>query len=237
MTNEAIRAFLESAAEPEYRDFSRGLLPGVNDLLGVRLPVLRKLARKLARSDVQEYLSRAADDSFEERLLQGLVLACAPLENAARVQAILRFLPKIDNWSVCDSTCITCKFMREDPDFWRKFLLSLTCSEAEYTLRFALVCMLDHFSADPDSARRSLEACAAIHSSAYYVQMAQAWLIAECAVAAPEAALAQISALPADDFVRRMAIRKICESFRIPSETKSAARALRVPGTPKEVSP
>ena len=97
--------------------------------------------------------------------------------------------------------------------------------------------MLDHFSADPESARRALNVCAAVRNDAYYVQMAQAWLIAECAVAAPEAALAQISALPAGDFVRRMAIRKICESFRIPSETKSAARALRVSAISKEVSP
>jgi len=227
MTNEAIRTLLASAAEPEYRAFSQSLLPGVNDLIGVRLPVLRRFARRLAKGDALEYLSRAADSSFEERLLQGLVLGYAPMEREARAQAIHRFLPKIDNWSICDSTCITCRFMREDPEYWWNFLLSLTQSPEEYSVRFALVCMIDHFSAAPESARRVLEICVNIRSDAYYVQMAQAWAIAECAVAAPEAALAQLSSLPADDFVRRMAIRKICESFRISTETKAAARALR----------
>ena len=40
---------LVSMAEPKYRDFSAALLPGVDNLLGVRLPALRKMAAKIAR--------------------------------------------------------------------------------------------------------------------------------------------------------------------------------------------
>lgn len=40
-----LREKIESLAEPEFQKFSAALIPGVSRLLGVRLPVLRNLAR------------------------------------------------------------------------------------------------------------------------------------------------------------------------------------------------
>ena len=59
LTNEALRRALEAAAEPEYRAFSQKLLPLGTPLLGVRLPVIRKLARAQAAGDWQAYLDTA----------------------------------------------------------------------------------------------------------------------------------------------------------------------------------
>ncbi len=46
-------------AEPAYRDFSASLLPGVGNLLGVRLPHLRRLAREILRGDWRKWLAEA----------------------------------------------------------------------------------------------------------------------------------------------------------------------------------
>ena len=46
-----IRERLLDLAEPEYQKFSSSLLPGVENVLGVRLPKLRKLAEQLAAKD------------------------------------------------------------------------------------------------------------------------------------------------------------------------------------------
>lgn len=43
-----LRERIEALAEPEFQKFSASLIPGVNRLLGVRLPVLRNLAREVA---------------------------------------------------------------------------------------------------------------------------------------------------------------------------------------------
>ena len=43
-----IRRELESMGEPEYRAFSSGLLPGVERIIGVRLPRLRAFAGRIA---------------------------------------------------------------------------------------------------------------------------------------------------------------------------------------------
>ena len=47
--NENIHSWLLAQAEEDYRIFTMKLLPGTEHILGVRLPVLRKLAKKLAR--------------------------------------------------------------------------------------------------------------------------------------------------------------------------------------------
>ena len=48
-----IRNRLLSMREPKdpYRNFSKSLIPGVQEMIGIRLPELRKLAKELALSD------------------------------------------------------------------------------------------------------------------------------------------------------------------------------------------
>lgn len=48
---EAVRAFLFEHAEEQYRNFSKSLTPGNVNMLGVRLPVLRKKAKELAKGN------------------------------------------------------------------------------------------------------------------------------------------------------------------------------------------
>ena len=49
MTVEAIRERLFSFAEEDYKEFNRKLLPGVEHVIGIRLPAMKKLAREAAK--------------------------------------------------------------------------------------------------------------------------------------------------------------------------------------------
>lgn len=51
------RQEIEQLAENDYKKFSASLLPGVDKVLGVRLPQLRKLASRIAAGDWQRYLA------------------------------------------------------------------------------------------------------------------------------------------------------------------------------------
>ncbi|MET1167997.1 DNA alkylation repair protein, partial [Bacillus velezensis] len=42
-----IRTQLLSMVEPEYQKFSAALIPNITNVLGVRLPALRKIAKQL----------------------------------------------------------------------------------------------------------------------------------------------------------------------------------------------
>lgn len=66
---------LEKAAEPDYRAFHARLVPGANVAYGVRVPQLRKMAREILKQDWRGFLQIARDDSYEEQMLQGFVIA------------------------------------------------------------------------------------------------------------------------------------------------------------------
>ena len=61
----------------------------------------------------------------------------------------------------------------------------------------------------------------------YYVQMAQAWLLAELAVEEPETVYTYLGSCPLDYSICGKAIQKICDSYRISGEWKTRFRALR----------
>ena len=61
----------------------------------------------------------------------------------------------------------------------------------------------------------------------YYVQMAEAWLIAELAVFEPETVLDLLSNCELGYGITGKAVQKICDSFRISSGVKEQFRALR----------
>ena len=63
---EALQARLRSLADPAYQAFQQKLVPDVTNLLGVRVPALRQLARELARGDWRGYLEAARHDTYEE---------------------------------------------------------------------------------------------------------------------------------------------------------------------------
>ena len=49
-----IREQLLDMAEQDYQKFSAALIPGVENMLGIRLPQLRKLAKDIAKTDWKE---------------------------------------------------------------------------------------------------------------------------------------------------------------------------------------
>lgn len=132
-----LRDQLLELQEPKYMKFTAALMPGVENVLGIRLPVLRKIARQIAAGDWRTYLAEAEDFYFEERMLQGLVIGCARCTPAEKLEHVARFVPKINNWAVCDCFCWRLKAAERQP-MW-EFIQPYFRSEAEYDVRFAVV--------------------------------------------------------------------------------------------------
>ncbi len=223
----ALQAALLALAEPDYAAFSRALLPGVRDLLGVRLPRLRALAKRIARDGAREFLDARIFGSFETRMLHGMVLGCAAMPLGERMDYLRAFLPVIDNWSVCDSTVAGLKCVRDAREEFDRFLSPCFDSPLEYVQRFGFVMLLNYYTGDAWFAR-SLARAAENDSELYYVRMARAWLVAECFAAHPGETLRFLErGALRDDFTHNKAISKICDSRLSTPEQKAAVRALR----------
>ncbi len=224
--NTWIKEQLELQREPQFQKFTASLLPGIEDILGVRLPALRKMAQQLAKGDWQTYLQSACDDSFEEIMLQGMVLGYAKGDLQVKEPFLRAFLPKINNWSVCDSTCSTLKLAKTQPEPFWDFLLEYLHSSQEYDVRFALVQMLDYY-VNEDYLARVLEAIDSVDLRFYYVQMAQAWAVSICYREFPKETLPFLKENHLDDFTHNKALQKITESLKVPKEAKAYIRTLK----------
>ena len=61
-------------AETQYQAFLQKLIPNSNNILGVRSPAIKKLAKELSKDNWREYFELSKDVYYEETLLQGAVI-------------------------------------------------------------------------------------------------------------------------------------------------------------------
>ncbi|CAM3941294.1 DNA alkylation repair protein [Cohnella lubricantis] len=223
----SLRDRLKELAEEDYRRFASSLIPNIDNLLGVRLPALRKLAIEMAKGDWRAYLAEAENDYFEEIMLQGMVIGYAKTDVEEQLRYAASFVPKIDNWSVCDSFCQGLKFARTNQQRVWEFLQPYLASDAEYEIRFGAVMLLMHY-VDEAHIERVLELLDRIDHDAYYVKMAVAWALSICFSKLPEPTLRYLrSDNSLDKFTYNKALQKITELSRTDPETKAMIRGMR----------
>ena len=76
---ESFRKELFAQAEPEFARFQAKLLRSDLPVIGLRTPFLRKTAKELVKDDGEAFLRFCGRDTYEERLLYGLVAAALPV--------------------------------------------------------------------------------------------------------------------------------------------------------------
>lgn len=225
MREELIERLFE-LRDVKYRDFHSGLCPGAANIIGVRVPMQRKLAQEIAGGDFRKFLAEAQNEYYEETMIEGLVIAKAKLDLVERLELLRRFAPKIDNWAVCDSVCASFKFREEDlPKVW-DFILQYQSSTVEFELRLMLIMMLDYFLRE-EYVEQILAIVNNIKSKLYYVKMAQAWLIAELFVKTREQTLKLLKHNNLAPWVQNKAIQKIRESYRVTPDDKQLLLSYR----------
>ena len=76
MNNEDIRSKLIELSDDKYKEFSTDLCPGVDiEVLGVKIPKIRKLAKEIVKDNPEEYLKNPQEKYLEELMLEALVIA------------------------------------------------------------------------------------------------------------------------------------------------------------------
>lgn len=243
MTQKEFRKRLLAMAEEDYKEFSSKLIPGVKNMLGIRLPVLRKLAKEMAKGDWREYLSWEEFVYFEEVMVQGMILGYAKAPVGELLEEAERFIPRIDNWSVNDSFCngfhAAKKYQKEVWDFLMKY----QDSHKEYEVRVVAVMLMSHFLV-PDYIGKVLEALGRLDTKEYYASMAVAWAFATAWAKFPEETKAYLGAgngnpawgegsmgegkaFPLDKETYLRTLQKGIESLRVSEEDKEWMRRER----------
>lgn len=215
-----IRKRLEQEAEEKYKLFSAALIPNIDNILGVRIPKLNKLAKELYKTNWKPLLNQPCI-YMEETMLQGMLIA-----KTGDFELVKQFVPKINNWSVCDKFCNSLKCVKDNKQQVWKFIQPYLKSKKEYNNRFALVIMLEYFI-EEDYLAKIFEILNTFNSKKYYAQMAAAWLVSMCFVEFPKETTEFLKTTKLDDWTYNKSIQKIIESLKVDKPTKQKLKLMK----------
>jgi len=220
-----IKKELFALGDEGYREFTSALSPTVEkgSIIGVRLPILRKLARRLKDTEEGRELLRELPHTYYEEYLLHLFLVEFITDFDRVIFECERVLPYLNSWSLTDS--FSPKILgRHKSRLLEKSREWLNSAE-EYTRRFGILQYMRHFL-DEDFREEYLSAVASSADGRYYVDMAVAWYFATALVKAEQAALPYYLERRLPPAVHKMAVRKALDSFRVRKEIKDILRKL-----------
>ena len=227
MTNDEIKKYLHDNIDLKYKEFQQHLVPTVSNLMGVRMPALKKLAKEISKGDWREYLHDGSVDTYEDIMVRGLVIGNIKSDFEEFTAHIASFVPLIDNWAVCDCVCANLKQTKKYKFRMWDFICQYLQSEREFDLRFAVIMMMNYYLDDPDYIDEILKIYDNIHSEYYYVRMGIAWALSLSFIKYRDKTLAYLRNNNLDTWTHNKAIQKITESFRVTPEDKAMLKELK----------
>lgn len=237
MNTTDISSRLQELADADHAHFLASHIPHLDasTIIGARNPAMRKLARSLWKEDreaVERFLEDLPHDLFEENMLHAFFLDHVR-DIKESFDLVERFLPFVDNWAVCDA--LNPGGFSTDLARVEQRATEWIASEHTYTRRFGVCMHIQHFLNDAFQPE-FLTLVGGISSQEYYIHMVQGWYFATALALQPEATLPWLLEDRLSAPVRRKAIQKSIESFRVDEGTKDLLRAARaqIPRSPRK---
>lgn len=226
MVRDEILKELYEMQDLKYKKFDSSLCPNVDNIIGVQIPKLRAIAKRLVKEGKKEYLDLENIEYYEEKVIQGLMIGMSKLSIGETKVNLKKFIPKIDSWAVCDVVCSSLKItVKHQEEMW-ELLETYLNSKEEFELRFVIVMYLDYYL-NNEYIDKVMENISKIKSDKYYVQMAIAWLLAESYIKQKEKATEYLKNNKLDNFTHNKAIQKIIDSYRVSQQEKEFVRTLK----------
>ena len=224
MTIEEIRNKLFEMQDLKYRDFESKLNPAIpiDDFIGVRTPVLRKLAKYLIKDECEEFLENLPHKYFEENQLHAFIISEIKVFDKC-IDRLCEFLPYVNNWATCDQT--SPKIFKKYKSQLESYINEWIKSEETYTVRFAVKMLMEHFL-DDDFEIKYPEMVANIKSDEYYVKMMVAWYFATALAKQYDSIIIYLEKYRLNSWTHNKTIQKSVESYRISQEKKEYLKGL-----------
>ncbi|MBS4913385.1 MAG: DNA alkylation repair protein [Veillonella sp.] len=224
-----VRDWLFENRDPAYIEYQSKVTPNVNKetFIGVRTPVLRRLAKQLIKKEPQvmaQFLKDLPHTYFEENQLHAVLLSDMK-DFEAVVAEVNRFLPYVDNWGTCDT--LVPKIFNDHLAELEPLAYAWIQSDQPYTIRFG-ISMFMSFFLGPTFKVDQAEAIAALRSDEYYVNMMIAWYFATALAFNYEDVVPFLTEKKLDVWTHNKSIQKGVESRRLTDEQKVFLKSLRL---------
>lgn len=223
---EEIQQRLFAMQDSEYREFISKLNPAIEkeNIIGIRTPLLRALAKELNKTpEAEAFLRELPHRYYEENNLHAFLIEKIKDYDSC-IHELERFLPYVDNWATCDS--MSPKVYGKHLDELEERIKVWLKSDKTYIVRYGIEMLMswyldEHF--DP----KYLEMVSSVRSEEYYINMMIAWYFATALAKQYDAAIPYLENRKLSDWCHKKTIQKAIESYRITDEQKAYLRNLK----------
>lgn len=224
-------AKLKSLAKPESelnRQRHIAILRTQKYVYGLAMSDIRALAKEVRKTEFLSFLKIAKSDSYEETLIQGLVIAEIK-DLDLQYELFSDWIKNIDSWAICDSTVTTMKTLKKSKEkskYYEKYE-EFCYSQEEFVARFGIIVLMVCFLEEP-YINRILNMCEKVTNEQYYVQMGIAWLLSFAFMKFKDETYNLLKRKVLAKFVQNKTISKCRDSYQVSREDKEELVKYRI---------
>ena len=217
---------LKKMQDEKYREFHNKIIGAEVEVIGLRSPIVKDIAKKIAKGDWEGFLAQKKGKYYEETTLRGQVIGFAKADKETIKQYIERYIDEIDNWGICDTFIGNLKIIKKEKEYFYPRVKRMAESEEQWKIRFGLITLMSCYI-EKEYINEIFRICSRVKNKEYYVQMGQAWLISTLFIKFRDETLEYLKDNSLDKWTQNKAIQKIRESFRVSEEDKELVKSLK----------
>ena len=215
--------YLKSLEDIKYKKFNSGIVKTKLNMISIKIPILRKISKKIIKGDIDNYFKFNNFKYYEEVIIYALVLSYSE-KNFKYINILI---DNIDNWAVCDILCSSLKFINNNKRFYFNYFKKLIDLKKEYQTRISIVVMLNYYLCD-EYIDDVLNIVSSIDTEYYYINMAISWLLCTATYKYKTKVINILSTKKLNKFVQNQTISKIQDSYRIEKQIKEKVKLYRI---------
>lgn len=221
-----LMAELRAWTDDKYKDFNNPIINSSYPSLGVRTPDMRAIAKAVPlglRDDVlNEFF--AQDSHYYDDICVAGYLAARKGDYEKTREYIKKLIPLFGSWAHVDTVIPGLDWV-DRTTLLNDFEYLLDC-DGQYEVRSYVIMLFDCLT--DDRIDFVLDKIRTVRTGEYYIDMALAWLIAECLVKYYDKTLPLVESKTLPKFVQNKGIQKARESFRVTPERKAYLNSLKI---------
>ena len=204
--------YLFSLKDDEYKKFNQKIVK-TDNIIGIRLPILKNIAKIIAKNDYLSFIKNNKHQYSEEIMLHGLVITYLKIDFNESIKLFDEYIKYIDSWATCDSVVMNYKIVSKNLDICLIKIKEYLKSDKPFIKRVGIVLLFYYLN--DDYIDEVLKLINSVKSDDYYVKMANAWLISICLVKYYDKTVKFLKSCQLDDWTYNKALQKAIESYRI----------------------